>query len=579
MTCRAVRAGRGAVDGGRPGGVRRPGGRATRCCSRRGARLGGVRAGPWSCGFRDRAVLGHAPPRPRVPLGHAPSATARAPSATRLRLLVRAGVRAPRRPGSPAEARTAGARGAARSVRVCREARSPHAARCLVGGWRGIRGVTSGRTPGAVAWRAGDGVRPVPGEWTRGRWRRVSRMRPGAPDAAGAPGAAGAPSPGRATRELLDRARRLHDAARALLDDHSRACRAVRETHAALLAELVDLELGNIPVHRLEDATEGRVKVAHLERAGLASVRDVHRAAGHELERIPGVSRQTARQAAAAAQHVAGAVRDHVAVRLDPTTRGPAARPSPSPSTSWCRRAPKPAGRWRPRDVRTGRGRGAAARRARRRPPAHGLRRARSGAAGSGRPPPGCGTSSRTPSGVPCRCCSGRSTWTCCVPRPTMSRPGSTSNRDPPSTTAPSRRSPTPRRVTVPAAGLPDPAAAEGFLPARIAEHVRAQPLDDTPCNVSCAWLPVLRRPLRPRTAKGRPRRRDGARQDHPGHRRACPPRRAGRAPLPRRLPGQRADQLEPGDPGPQQPAARADVRGPPPHGVRRVVRAAAVSP
>ncbi len=330
----------------------------------------------------------------------------------------------------------------------------------------------------------GDGVRPVSGV-DEGPVAPREPDEAGAPGVAGAPGAAGAPSPGRATRELLDRARRLHDAARALLDDHSRACRAVREAHAALLAELVDLELGNIPVHRLEDATEGRVKVAHLERAGLASVRDVHRAAGHELERIPGVSRQTARQAAAAAQHVAGAVRDHVAVRLDPddprprstalaialhllVSAGPEARRAVAAAETFVRDADAELPHAAPA---AGRLRMAFAGKERRRRVREAATRLRDLVEDAERRalPLLFGQVNvdllRSPA-------DDVEAWVDFELRPaeyysTLAEVSDAAPGD------------------GPGGRTPDPAAAEGFLPARIAEHVRAQPLDDTLCNVS----------------------------------------------------------------------------------------------
>nr|WP_236246581.1 DEAD/DEAH box helicase [Streptomyces sp. CC210A] len=334
------------------------------------------------------------------------------------------------------------------------------------------------RTPGRWGMAGGDDARPV----RRADEASAALRQPGE---AREPSGGAPPSPGRAARELLDRATRLREAARALLDDHDRACRAVRETHAAFLEELVDLELANIPVHRLEDATEGRLKVAHLERAGLVSVRDVHRAAGYELEQIPGVSRQAARQAAAAAQHVAGAVRDHVAVRLDPddprprgtalavalhllVAAGPEVRRAVAAAEAFARdaeavlpRAAPAAGRLRM--AFTGRSRRHRIDRA-----VHRLWRLTGDAERRGLPllfgQVGVDLLRSPADDV--------EAWVDFELRPAEYYSTLAEVSD----AAPGHG---------PGGRTPDPAAAEGYLPARIAEHVRAQPLDDTLCHVS----------------------------------------------------------------------------------------------
>ncbi|MDH6702946.1 DEAD/DEAH box helicase [Streptomyces sp. MAA16] len=122
---------------------------------------------------------------------------------------------------------------------------------------------------------------------------------------------------GRRARELCARGVRLRDTARALLDDHDRALDAVRSALAPLRDELVAAELESIPVARLKDVTEGRLRLAALEAAGLTTVRAVHRAERFALRQIPGVGAQTADQALAAAGQIARAVEETVSVRVD----------------------------------------------------------------------------------------------------------------------------------------------------------------------------------------------------------------------------------------------------------------------
>ncbi|MHB9853372.1 DEAD/DEAH box helicase [Streptomyces krungchingensis] len=129
--------------------------------------------------------------------------------------------------------------------------------------------------------------------------------------------AGGPPSVGRAARELLAEGAGLYEAARTVLADHTRAVEAVRTALAPLRAELVAQELESIPVSRLKDVTEGRLRLAAVEAAGLGSVRAVHEASRYELRQIPGVGAQTADQALAAARQIARAVEETVSVRID----------------------------------------------------------------------------------------------------------------------------------------------------------------------------------------------------------------------------------------------------------------------
>ena len=131
-------------------------------------------------------------------------------------------------------------------------------------------------------------------------------------------GAVDSPVPvGRKTRTVVGRGERLRGLARGVLDDHARAVDQVRTALAPVLAELVAQELEGIPVSRLKDVTEGRLRLGALEAAGLGSVRAVFDASRYELRQIPGVGAQTADQALAAARQIARAVEETVSVRID----------------------------------------------------------------------------------------------------------------------------------------------------------------------------------------------------------------------------------------------------------------------
>ncbi|TXS07584.1 DEAD/DEAH box helicase [Streptomyces sp. col6] len=133
--------------------------------------------------------------------------------------------------------------------------------------------------------------------------------------------AEGAAPAGRAARELLVRADGLLDAARGVLADRTRAVTAVRTCLDPLLDALVRADLAAIPVARLKDVTEGRLRLGAIEQAGLTTVGQVYGASRYELRQIPGVGAQTADQTLAAAAQIAHAVRDTVALRIDVDTR------------------------------------------------------------------------------------------------------------------------------------------------------------------------------------------------------------------------------------------------------------------
>ncbi|MFF3483595.1 DEAD/DEAH box helicase [Streptomyces sp. NPDC002701] len=131
-------------------------------------------------------------------------------------------------------------------------------------------------------------------------------------------GAVGGPvAVGRRAREIVARGERLAGLARGVLADHARAVEQVRAALTPLVAELVAQELEGIPVARLKDVTEGRLRLGALESAGFASVRPVFEASRHELRQIPGVGAQTADQALAAARQIARALEETVSVRID----------------------------------------------------------------------------------------------------------------------------------------------------------------------------------------------------------------------------------------------------------------------
>ncbi|QOV35861.1 DEAD/DEAH box helicase [Streptomyces ferrugineus] len=122
---------------------------------------------------------------------------------------------------------------------------------------------------------------------------------------------------GRSEREAVARGRRLYEAAQAVVDDHARAVEAVRAALEPIHDDLARHELDAIPVARLRDLTEGRLRLGEVEKGGFRTVGQVLDAGSYRLRQLPGVGQQTADQTVAAARRIADAVRDTIAVHID----------------------------------------------------------------------------------------------------------------------------------------------------------------------------------------------------------------------------------------------------------------------
>lgn len=99
--------------------------------------------------------------------------------------------------------------------------------------------------------------------------------------------------------------------------DHRRAVEAVRAALRPLHEEVVARELGTIPVARLQDVTEGRLRLGAVEKSGLDTVGRVREAGPYRLRQIPGVGQRTVDQILAAAARLAEAVDETAAVHID----------------------------------------------------------------------------------------------------------------------------------------------------------------------------------------------------------------------------------------------------------------------
>ncbi|MET4925384.1 DEAD/DEAH box helicase [Streptomyces sp. PSRA5] len=131
-------------------------------------------------------------------------------------------------------------------------------------------------------------------------------------------GPEGKPVPvGGGARAVLDRADRLLATARRVTADHADVRGGVLSAITPLRDALVRRELAGIPVSRLADVTEGRLRLGTLEQAGYADVGKVLDSTAYELRGIPGIGTRSAGHAIAAARRIAEAMEEHVAVRVD----------------------------------------------------------------------------------------------------------------------------------------------------------------------------------------------------------------------------------------------------------------------
>ncbi|SFY49372.1 DEAD/DEAH box helicase [Streptomyces sp. F-1] len=129
---------------------------------------------------------------------------------------------------------------------------------------------------------------------------------------------------GHGERQTLARGARLYEAAQAVAGDHAGAVEAVRAALKPLHDAAVKRELDAIPVARLQDVTEGRLRLGNVDKSGLGTVGQVLEAGPYRLRQIPGVGQRTVDQMLAAARRLSEAVHETVAVRIDVDRPDPA---------------------------------------------------------------------------------------------------------------------------------------------------------------------------------------------------------------------------------------------------------------
>lgn len=127
--------------------------------------------------------------------------------------------------------------------------------------------------------------------------------------------------PGRAARDLIARSRRLRSGIQEATAAPGLRRQSARRVFDAVRDEVVQDQLATMPLARIKETTQGRLRLGAIENAGYGTV-GAAAAAGHwRLQEIPGVGPHTASQVIAAARQLQAAMVQDVKVRFDPDTR------------------------------------------------------------------------------------------------------------------------------------------------------------------------------------------------------------------------------------------------------------------
>jgi superfamily II DNA or RNA helicase len=121
--------------------------------------------------------------------------------------------------------------------------------------------------------------------------------------------------------DLVKRARALRSEISGAVEAPSIRFLAARHAYEAVRDDLVRQQLATLPLKRLRETTQGRLRLGVVESAGYRTVGQAAAAGRYRLEQIPGVGPQTASQVIAAANQLQVAMLQSTRVRFDPDTR------------------------------------------------------------------------------------------------------------------------------------------------------------------------------------------------------------------------------------------------------------------
>ncbi len=128
---------------------------------------------------------------------------------------------------------------------------------------------------------------------------------------------------GLAPRALVGQARALRTGISAAVAAPAARLRTARAAYEIARDDVVRQQLDELPLARLKDTTQGRLRLGAIEAAGYRTVGQAAAAGVPRLQQIPGVGSQTATQIIAAARQLYTAMTQSVRLRVDPDARPP----------------------------------------------------------------------------------------------------------------------------------------------------------------------------------------------------------------------------------------------------------------
>jgi superfamily II DNA or RNA helicase len=128
---------------------------------------------------------------------------------------------------------------------------------------------------------------------------------------------------GPAPRALVSQAGALREAISVVVAAPPARLRAARAAYELARDDVVRQQLAELPLARLKETTQGRLRLGLIEAAGYRTVGQAAAAGVIRLQQIQGVGPQTATQVVAAARQLASAMMQSVRLRFDPDARPP----------------------------------------------------------------------------------------------------------------------------------------------------------------------------------------------------------------------------------------------------------------
>jgi SNF2 family DNA or RNA helicase len=127
--------------------------------------------------------------------------------------------------------------------------------------------------------------------------------------------------PGAAARAVISQAQTLSSAIGAAAAAPQVRCDEARRAYGLLRAEVTRTQLDQLPLDKIKEGTQGRLRLTAVEQAGYRTVGAVLRLGEYGLQSLRGVGPETARHVIAAARALQASLEEQIRVRFDPDAR------------------------------------------------------------------------------------------------------------------------------------------------------------------------------------------------------------------------------------------------------------------